>query len=124
MLSIAAHPVAARLFALSLTARLPLAMLSIALLVHARELTGSFAVAGVVTGAYAAALGIGGPVLGRIADRRGHTPVVLASALAAAALLAVSVRRLSPHGCWSRWRRRWASSRRPSGRACVRCCPR
>jgi predicted MFS family arabinose efflux permease len=89
MLSIAAHPVAARLFALSLTARLPLAMLSIALLVHARELTGSFAVAGVVTGAYAAALGVGGPVLGRIADRCGHTPVVLASALAAAVLLAV-----------------------------------
>jgi MFS family permease len=75
------------LFATSILARLPLAMLSIGLLVHAQHLTGSFAAAGVVTGVYAIALGVGGPLLGRLVDRRGQTPVLLASATAAAALL-------------------------------------
>ena len=39
----------------SILARLPLAMFSIALLVNAQHLTGSFAVAGAVSGAYAIA---------------------------------------------------------------------
>jgi MFS family permease len=73
----------------SVVARLPLAMFSIALLVHARHLTGSFAAAGLVTGAYAGAVGVGGPLLGRLVDRRGQTRVLLASAAAAAALLCV-----------------------------------
>jgi MFS family permease len=73
----------------SVVARLPLAMFSIALLVHTRHLTGSFTAAGIVTGAYAAAVGLGGPLLGRVVDRRGQTRVLLASAAAAAALLCV-----------------------------------
>src|SRR3954447_2889934 len=73
----------------SVAARLPLAMFSIALLVHARHLTGSFAVAGAVTGAYAAAVGVGGPLLGRVVDRRGQTVPLVASAAFAAALLGV-----------------------------------
>jgi predicted MFS family arabinose efflux permease len=76
-----------RLFATSILARLPLEMLSIGLLVHVRHLTGSFAAAGVVTGVYATALGVGGPLLGKLVDRRGQTSVLLASATAAAALL-------------------------------------
>ncbi len=76
-----------RLFATSILARLPLEMLSIGLLVHARHLTGSFAAAGALTGVYAIALGVGGPVLGRLVDRRGQTSVLLASATVAAALL-------------------------------------
>ncbi len=36
-------------------------------------LTGSFAAAGLVMAAYAVALGVGGPVLGRLVDRRGQT---------------------------------------------------
>jgi MFS family permease len=76
-----------RLFATSILARLPLAMLSIGLLVHTQHLTGSFAAAGVVTGVYAIALGVGGPLLGRLVDRRGQTSVLLASATVAAALL-------------------------------------
>ena len=87
MHSIASHPGARRLFAISIVARLPLAMLSIGLLVHAEHLTGSFAAAGVVMGVYAIALGVGGPLLGRLVDRRGQTAVLLASAGAAAALL-------------------------------------
>jgi MFS family permease len=72
---------------LSIVARLPLAMFSIGLLVHAQHLTGSFAAAGLVTAAYAVALGVGGPLLGRVVDRRGQTLVLLTSALASAALL-------------------------------------
>ena len=75
------------MFATSILARLPLAMLSIGLLVHTRHLTGSFAAAGAVTGVYAIALGVGGPVLGQLVDRRGQTSVLLATATVAAALL-------------------------------------
>jgi predicted MFS family arabinose efflux permease len=88
MHSITSSAVARRLFATSIIARLPLAMLSIGLVVHVQRQTGSFAAAGVVTGAYAIALGVGGPLLGRLVDRRGQTLVLLASASAAAALLA------------------------------------
>jgi len=40
-----------------------------------------------VSGAYAVATGAGGPLLGRIADRRGQLPVLLPSVLATTALL-------------------------------------
>src|SRR5512132_3991709 len=52
-------------------------MLSIAVLVHVRHLTGAFA----------AAVGLGGPLLGQLVDRRGQTLVLLASAGAGGALL-------------------------------------
>jgi MFS family permease len=80
-------PALRRLFVTSILARLPLAMLSIGLMVHVQRLTGSFAAAGVVTGSYAIALGVGGPLLGQLVDRRGQTLVLLASATVAAALL-------------------------------------
>jgi MFS family permease len=72
---------------LSIVARLPLAMFSIGLLVHAQRLTGSFAAAGLVTAAYAIAVGVGGPLLGRMVDRRGQTLVLLAAASVSAVLL-------------------------------------
>ena len=87
MLSLAAAPGARRLFAVSIVARVPVATLSIGLLVHARHVTGSFAAAGLVAGAFAVALGAGGPLLGAIADRRGQTAVLVAGALAAGAAL-------------------------------------
>ena len=80
-----------RLLSLSIIARLPATMLSLGLLVHAQRVTGSFAVAGLVTGVYAAALGLGGPALGRAVDRRGQTSVLLGSAaVCGAALLAIA----------------------------------
>jgi MFS family permease len=79
---------ARRLFAISVAARLPLPMLSIGLLVHVEHLTGSFAVAGIVSAIFAVALGAGGPLLARIADRRGQTPVLVGGALVAGASLA------------------------------------
>jgi MFS family permease len=89
MSAIASAPGALRVFVISIVARLPLTMLSIGLLVHARHLTGSFAAAGVVTGAYAVSLGVGGPLLGKLVDRRGQTLVLVASAAVAAPLLGV-----------------------------------
>ena len=75
------------LLATSTLALLPQATLSIALLVHAARLTGSVAAAGLVSASYAAALGIGGPLVGKLADRRGQTGVLAASTAAATGLL-------------------------------------
>jgi MFS family permease len=83
-------PGALRLLAWSLAARLPLAMIGIGLLVHAQRLTGSFAVAGLVSGAYAVATGAGGPALGRLVDRRGQLVVLVPSVVAAVVLLGVA----------------------------------
>jgi MFS family permease len=77
------------LFAASVIARLPLGMVCIALLMHAKHLTGSFAAAGLVDGAYAVAAAVGAPLLGQLVDRRGQTRILLGSATAAAILLAV-----------------------------------
>jgi MFS family permease len=87
MHAIASAPGALRLFVLSLVARLPLTMLSIGLLVHAAHLTGSFGAAGIVTAAYGVALGVGGPFLGGVVDRRGQTLVLVACACAVLPLL-------------------------------------
>ena len=87
MTSLAFSVNARRLFATSVVARLPLGMLGIGLMVHTQRLTGSFAAAGLVTGAYAIAGGMGGPLLGQLVDRGGQTEVLLASAGGAAALL-------------------------------------
>jgi MFS family permease len=87
MHAIASAPGALRLFVLSLVVRLPLTMLSIGLLVHTAHVTGSFAAAGAVTAAYGVALGVGGPVLGGLVDRRGQTLVLVASSAAAFPLL-------------------------------------
>jgi MFS family permease len=85
--AVVAAPGAIALLSASIAARLPLAMLSIALLVYTQRLTGSFAVAGVVTGAYTVGRGVSAPYLGRLADRRGQPVVLLATALASAGLL-------------------------------------
>jgi predicted MFS family arabinose efflux permease len=71
----------------SILARLPLAMFSIALLVNAQHLTGSFAVAGAVSGAYAIAAAVAAPLLGRLVDRCGQTTVLVAGATVTALML-------------------------------------
>lgn len=82
-------PGAAPLLATSILARLPLAMFSIALLVHAQHLTGSFAVAGVVSAAYAIAGAVSGPVLGRLVDHGGQTRVLVSGATIMALVLVI-----------------------------------
>jgi MFS family permease len=89
---ILAAPGAATVLASSLVARLPLAMFSIALLVHAQRLTGSFAVAGAVSAAYAIGSAVSAPLLGGLVDRRGQTRVLIAGAsLTALTLLAAGL---------------------------------
>jgi predicted MFS family arabinose efflux permease len=75
------------LFATSIVARLPLATVSIGLLVHAEHLTGSYAAAGAAAGALAVAQGVGGPWLGRLVDRHGQTVVLIGAALVAGVAL-------------------------------------
>jgi MFS family permease len=80
-------PGAKSLLGSSILARLPLAMFSIALLVHAQQLTGSFAVAGMVSGAYAIAGAVSAPLLGRVVDRCGQTRVLMSGATTTALVL-------------------------------------
>jgi MFS family permease len=84
-------------FAATLVARLPVTALGLIYVLHVQELTGSFALAGLAAGAYALAMGIAGPLLGRLIDARGTSGVlswcaaITAAALVAAALLPESV---------------------------------
>jgi hypothetical protein len=89
MNTLTSTPGALRVLTLSIVARLPLAMLGIVLLVHAVHLTGSFSSAGVVAGANAIATGVGGPLLGKLVDRRGQTLVLIVSGCVSGALLCV-----------------------------------
>ena len=87
--SLLSAPGARALLGSSILARLPLAMFSLALLVHARDVTGSYAIAGLVSGAYAVASAISAPMLGRLVDRRRQTPVLIGGATVTAAVLVV-----------------------------------
>ncbi len=90
--SILSAPNARAVIGSSILARLPLAMFSLALLVHARDVTGSYAIAGLVSGAYAVASAISAPMLGGVIDRRGQTAVLVGgAAVTAAALVADGV---------------------------------
>ena len=65
-------------------------MFSIALLVHAQQLTGSFAVAGLVSGAYAVSGAVAAPLLGRLVDRYGQTTILISGATLTALVLVVT----------------------------------
>lgn len=64
------------LLATALVARMPIGMLSLALLMHLREIAGSFATAGAVVGGYLVASALVAPILGRTVDRRGLSGVL------------------------------------------------
>lgn len=76
----------------SVCARLPVGMGAVALILYVHGATGSFADAGIVAGAYTVGLGVTGPFLARVIDRRGAEPVIVPGALlGAVGLLAVVV---------------------------------
>ncbi|WP_330316426.1 MFS transporter [Streptomyces platensis] len=81
----------------SVLGRLPTAMCQFGSLLLVAETSGSLATAGLVGGALAAGQTAGGPLLGRLADRHGQRPVVLAAcwfdALAVTALVLAALAR-------------------------------
>ncbi|QIK06014.1 MFS transporter [Streptomyces sp. ID38640] len=82
---------------LSFLGRLPTAMCQFGSLLLVAQTSGSLATAGLVGGALAAGQTAGGPLLGRLADRHGQRPVVLAAcwfdALAVTALVLAALAR-------------------------------
>jgi MFS family permease len=81
-----------------IVARLGIGMTPLALLLLARDVTGRYALAGVVGAVYALASAALGPVAGRLADRIGPIPVLLVTGVAhpvalAAVLLAAQLER-------------------------------
>lgn len=73
-------------------ARLPLTMAPLALLLLTQSETGSYHRAGLVSGLYAVAVAVAAPALGRLVDRHGQSPVLLATGLVhPAAMVAAAV---------------------------------
>ena len=65
-------PQVASLATASIVGRLPFGMGGVAFVIFVHARTGSFGVAGLVTGFYTLAFALAGPVLGRQVDRRGR----------------------------------------------------
>jgi MFS family permease len=80
-------PGALGLFAASCVARLPMGALGLLLVLHTQQLTGSYGKGGLVSGAYALALGVSNPLLARVVDRRGQTVVLRVGAPVAAVMV-------------------------------------
>jgi MFS family permease len=83
-------PQVAGLAAASVVARMPFGMGGVALVIFVHARTGSFGIAGLVTGFYTLAFALAGPLLGRQIDRRGPLPVLApAAAVCAVAFCAL-----------------------------------
>jgi MFS family permease len=76
-----------RLVLSGMLARLPAGMIGLALLLLVREQGGTYAAAGVVSGAYFVATAVGAPIAGRLVDRRGQARILLTRAMIFPALL-------------------------------------
>jgi len=77
-------------FASTLVARFPLAALGLIFVLHVQELTGSFALAGLASGAYILGMGASAPALARLIDARGQARIVPVCAAVSASALAVA----------------------------------
>ncbi|HEY8589734.1 MAG TPA: MFS transporter [Naasia sp.] len=74
----------------SVVARMPVGIVSLAVVLFVEDVKGSFAAAGAVTAAFALSCAVMAPVLGRVIDRRGQTRVLIAGvAVHAAAVVAL-----------------------------------
>jgi MFS family permease len=78
--AVLARPHMTSLLAAAFLGRLPVGMFSLAVVLFLSSETGSYAVAGAATGAFAIAGGISAPIVGRLIDRVGQTPVLVACA--------------------------------------------
>jgi len=84
------QPGVVRLLVTAFVARMPIGMVSLALLMHLRDLTSSFAFAGAVVGGYLVAMAAAAPAIGRLVDRRGLAiPLVVTGIVQPLALGAV-----------------------------------
>jgi MFS family permease len=89
---ILARPHVLALCSASVLARLPVGMGAVALVIFVHDRTGSFGAAGSAAGAFTIGLGLTSPLLGRLVDRRGPRPVLIAfGGLTALALALVVV---------------------------------
>jgi MFS family permease len=88
-------PGAVRFFLPAAAGRVGIAMTSLSIVWLVRAGTGSYATAGLVTGAFAIADALAGPQVGRLIDRHGQTrvlpPALLAHAVAVGVLVATAV---------------------------------
>ena len=84
-LAVLALPGALRAFLPAMLGRLSFAMVALALLLLVQGRTGSFAAAGLATGAFGLVNVLASPVRARLVDARGQRPVLVALALAHAA---------------------------------------
>lgn len=74
-------------FLTALVARLPISMAPLGILLLVQSERGAYAVAGIVTGAFAVGSAVGTPVWGRLMDRVGQVRVLLPTAMVSAAFL-------------------------------------
>src|SRR3954471_17460700 len=92
--AVLAIPQMRSLFAAAFIGRMPVGMIPLSTVLLLSQATGSFAVAGAATGAWAIASGVTAPLLGRLVDRVGQTPVLVGCAIgfpiSVAALIAVA----------------------------------
>ncbi|MGL4573876.1 MAG: MFS transporter [Burkholderiaceae bacterium] len=85
-----AQPDTTRIVLISLIARMPIGMMSFAMLMFLRDALGSFALAGSVVGAYFIAMAVTAPVQGRLIDRIGpRAPLLVTGIIQPAALASI-----------------------------------
>lgn len=85
--AVARVPEAPALILSSLVAAIPAGATGLLLILHVRDLGGSYAFAGLVAGAYAFGAAASAPLVGRTVDRFGQTAVLLATMVLTAAAL-------------------------------------
>ena len=74
---------------MAVLARMPLGTVTLALLLHVRALTGSFAAAGAAVGSYLAPSAVTAPIIGRWIDRRGARGALIVTGIVSPAALLV-----------------------------------
>ncbi|MGV9263397.1 MFS transporter [Kitasatospora sp. NPDC003701] len=104
----------------SVVSRLPVYLMSLALVLTVREQGGSYAQAGLVAALYTLGMALGSPLIARHLDRRGRAAVLTATAVAYPAALAVLVWFTHPGGWAQPAAAAVAGAVLPPANACMR----